>query len=329
MNYYLSVTFVMPEAISAREIRNLMKTTLLLPFLFLAAFIHAQTYLDTHTRWVETEKAEPFAPGMNRGHYFRLTQIIGDTVIGGMDYYQMNTRFDEYEVTLEGDTVDMFSFDNRWFLREQGGRFYKITPANHEERLLFDFNLGIGDTAYINENYTGAWVVQDIAFMPIGGAMRKAFHLAKSNEPEGFFLIEGVGSSRGFFSGATPPCCNGEPLHQSVLNCYSNSEGLFVVEALPGYCETELVQSADRQAPAGIRIFPNLIRHEEVLRVEGLPAAGKQAYRLASPGGKSVRSGAVEGSRIGIGGLAAGVYYLSILDESGNFLHTGKIVKIL
>lgn len=306
-----------------------MKTALLLPFLLLSSFIHAQTYLDAHTHWVETEAAEPFAPGMNKGHYFRLSEVIGDTVINGQAYYQINTRFDEYEVNMEGDTVDAFSYDNRWFLREQGGHFYKITPTNHDERLLFDFNLSIGDTAYINENYNGSWVVQDIAFMPIGGSMRKAFHLAKSNEPEGFFLIEGVGSSRGFFSGATPPCCNGEPLHESVLNCYSNSEGLFVVEELSGYCEVELVQAADRQAQYGIRVFPNLIREEKVLTVDGLPAAGAPIYRLASLGGKGVRSGAIEGNRIDVSGLPAGVYYLSIMDKQGNFLHTEKVVKIL
>ena len=159
--------------------------------------------------------------------------------------------------------------------------------------------------------------------------MHKAFHLAKSNEPEGFFLIEGVGSSRGFFSGATPPCCNGEPLHESVLNCYSNSEGLFVVEELPGYCEAELVSAAGRQAQYGIRVFPNLIREEKVLTVDGLPAAGKPIYRLASLGGKGVRSGSIEGNRIDVSGLPAGVYYLSIMDSQGNFLHTEKVVKIL
>ena len=306
-----------------------MKTALLLLFLLLSCFIQAQTYLDAHTQWVETEKAEPLFQGMNGGNYFRLSEIIGDTVINDQSYYQVNTRFDEYEVNMEGDTVDAFSYDNRWFLREQGGRFYKITPTNHDERLLFDFNLSIGDTAYINENYNGAWVVQDVAFMPIGGSMHKAFHLAKSNEPEGFFLIEGVGSSRGFFSGATPPCCNGEPLHESVLNCYSNSEGLFVVEELPGYCEAELVSAAGRQAQYGIRVFPNLIREEKVLTVDGLPAAGKPIYRLASLGGKGVRSGSIEGNRIDVSGLPAGVYYLSIMDSQGNFLHTEKVVKIL
>lgn len=132
----------------------------LLPFLLSSVLLFAQNYLDLHTQWVETEAAEPLFEGMNKGHYFRLTEVIGDTVIGGTAYYQVNTRFDEYEVTLEGDTVDAFSYDNRWFLREQEGRLYKITPSNHDERLLFDFNLSIGDTAYINENYNGAWVVQ-------------------------------------------------------------------------------------------------------------------------------------------------------------------------
>ncbi|MCB0572214.1 MAG: hypothetical protein KDC66_20750 [Phaeodactylibacter sp.] len=306
-----------------------MKSSLLLSLLLLSCFTQAQSYLDHSTQWVETEEAEPLFEGMNKGRYFRLTQLTGDTVIDGTAYYQAVTHFDEYEVTVQGDTVDAFSYDNHWFLREQDGRFYKITPSNHDERLLFDFNLNVGDTAYINENYHGAWVVQDIAFMPVGGSMRKAFHLARENEPEGFFLIEGVGTSRGFFSGATPPCCNGEPLHESVLNCYANSNGVFVLQELPGYCEEEAVSAIQPAVKTGIRIFPNLIREEKSLAVEGLEPHFTYTYRLAGLGGKGISSGSIEGNRVGIGGLAAGVYYLSIIDGKGYMLHTEKVVKML
>jgi len=218
----------------------------------------AQSFIDMESKWIETEETAAPLPFMNSGRFFRISEVVGDTMINGLFYHQLITHTDEYELSAQGDTVDVFSYFNPWFLRENANRFYKLRPGDAGEKLLFDFNLSLGDTAYVNESYAGIWVVAGLYETEVNGRMVPSCRLVNEGEPDTLLVYQGVGSSTGFYDGIKPRCCEGEPVASSSLDCFGNMDGIHAFNEWADYCEAEIVSAKVRSRTEGLfSLSPN------------------------------------------------------------------------
>lgn len=126
-------------------------------------------------------------------------KIEGDTLINGENYKTIWMTTDP----------ELSSFGLMGMLREDSNRVLFISPGFESEQLLYDFNLEIGDTAYITNIFCG-WnqveveiVVLNIDTVEYEGIPRKRWFINQDYED---YWIEGIGSTMG-------------PLHSMYWEC--------------------------------------------------------------------------------------------------------------
>jgi hypothetical protein len=179
-----------------------MKRILLISFLFFLNISFAQPYLpvlEENNEWSVDIYYEPFKPP-NPPYFWTITEQIsvgGIVVIDGREYTQI----------LRDEIPSCF-------LREENGVVYKYDENASIDRVLFDFNLNVGETfnligsaydsyPYCSEIYSSLYefelTVETVETIELAGEMRKviSFEYAGGNSGE-FRWVEGIGNITGF-----------------------------------------------------------------------------------------------------------------------------------
>lgn len=135
------------------------------------------------TRWTERSGNNDVTPPS----FYCYGLTTTDTTINAVVYRKLY-RSDDTTLT-----------ENEYFggIREENKRIYLLT--NGPEKLLYDFNLNVGDTAHINNGLSSAGgVVNQIDTVLIAGTLRKRFSFTLfggANMPWAGSWIEGIGNS--------------------------------------------------------------------------------------------------------------------------------------
>ena len=199
-----------------------MKFILFLACICCAASAVGQPYLNETSRWKQYYRYSVYPPGITFEEDIWI-QLDGDTVVGNTIYYRvLKTGIGTTYYTQEGDTT--FHGPILQYLdpvREEGRAFYAYNRMAQEEYLLYDFGGDVGDT--LKSGYCKRDSIIAIDTLYLGDVPRKQFHLPSSFPGEISTLIEGVGSTFGFY---WQPC-NVVPTPFLKLQCFSQ-DGAYI-----------------------------------------------------------------------------------------------------
>ncbi len=136
------------------------------------------------------------------------------------------------------------------FLREENGRTYKWFE-NQSERLIYDFNYGIGDSLPgADMNQATRYVTQVGSTQFLDGVPRKSMVLSSSCGPSNW--VEGIGETEAlFYSDGICSLWDGNPLY---IRCFSTSGQLLYLRPDLSGCYTSSVNDLEIGT---IRVFPN------------------------------------------------------------------------
>lgn len=172
--------------------------------------------------------------------------INGDTAINSLIYNK---------IWVSGDSLSTWQYQG--LLREESKVVYYI-PPNGIEGVLYDFNLEIGDTAYVNNIFCSdiPIYVIDIDTVDYFGISRKRWLLGEDGYVKESW-VEGIGSLNG-------------PLHTNFeyclicpswnLLCYHNNDTLEYIMDGNTDCYQSTVGINEGHQEIGIVIYPNPIR---------------------------------------------------------------------
>lgn len=248
-----------------------------------------------------------------------------DTIIGTKTYQRINKRVfmqtssTGFPALTSGraSTSDKYEFG----IREDNKRVYLLYSDDTTEILLWDFNKTIGDTIkFVQEYNTGSAkllnaVITGTDSVSIGGAYRKRFLTDKPNVT----LLDGLGVN-GFpfyygsmitVYGGTPICYTENsitynPFNTSCVYIYSNNTGTGINNT-----------TSNKET----NIYPNPFSNQ-------LTADADAAYiKLTDAMGKLVIQQNCNDKTINTANLPAGLYILTLYDDSGNVTERRKLIK--
>lgn len=214
-----------------------MKTPILLFLLFLACTTKAQNLLDENNLWMNVIES------INTGVSYRFYHLDGDTVIASTAYKKLYSKSDE--PTSEWEYI--------YGMREDStGKVFFVLRNRTEERLLYDFNLAVGDSFFIcNHVYIEVTSIDTVIME--NGEQRKRIQFDPGPET----WIEGIGSMDGIVAdGGTWYCITtGEATF--FLNCFTqNGEIVFKREFSPYLCLDGTTAVKDPETTA-LNLYPN------------------------------------------------------------------------
>jgi hypothetical protein len=261
---------------------------------------------------------------------FILTMNGDDTVINSKTWKKVMMRY--VEVT-GSEYVDIAQEPDRFYagLREDNKRVYVSfpdynTPINcdtNKDRLLYDFNLGVGDTVpnlSIRGN-GGMHVIKAIDGVLIGTKYHRTYHLTGGFEPAPS-IIEGVGTSAGLFHyrnimWSTP-----------FFGCFSHQQVLYkgntnkVCGYIYEYGTPTSVLGIEHKDD--IKIYPNPVYDK--LNIE---AANAISVRIYNNTGSLVTQQNIERGKLtlDVSAFPAGIYFMDLKGKEGNVIDRQKWIK--
>jgi hypothetical protein len=178
-----------------------MKNLVIFFVLCIACSINAQNLLDEKNLWMNVHKP------LNFDVYYEFFDIQGDTVIGAKAYKKLYSRY--YEPGSEREYI--------YGIREDSTqKIYFVLRGDEEERLLYDFNLQLGDTFLIC-NHIDIYVTSIDTVSMLNGELRKRIQF----EPGPETWIEGIGSLDGIVADGGFYYCNTTGEEHEFLNCFT------------------------------------------------------------------------------------------------------------
>jgi len=193
--------------------------------------LNGQPYLDETSSWHEFFHY-PNGSGYTEENY--TITFRGDTLINGISYFK--TWKTGIATVHSGGYSNMYPIDKSWWpIREEDQRFFLFDTVHNQEKLMYDFNLTIGDTLNLPE-YCDGHVISWADTVYIGTIPRLRYHLNGTNDI--VQIIEGIGTSFGLF---WSPCNSFVP---SELQCYSQ-DGAYL-QLIPNVdCSAFVVDTKD------------------------------------------------------------------------------------
>lgn len=282
------------KSIKPNEMQN---KRLIVGMLMLISFsVFGQNFISENKQWNVKHAAMPYSV---RTEIFKFK---GDTVVNELVY---NMIYASYDST------------NSWYyhgmLREDKNKVYYIRP-NGSEKLLYDFNLEVGDQTFIS-NYFCDEVpisVTDIDTIQINGQTRKRWHInSEYLQPE--YWIEGIGSLNGpiySYYEACIVCPSWE------LLCYYEDES--PVYILPNQTTCFIWLGLDEQkGKAALNIKPNPVKKGDDFTIETTAAPVKiSVYNSVGILVEHIKAGEGNTIQLSTNHLKPGIYFVTIIDKA-------------
>lgn len=219
--------------------------------------------------------------------------LLGDTLIGAVLYSKIYHNGTSYEGAL----------------REQGKKVFYHSKNAGSERLLYDFNLTVGDTfVFINDTanvsvFDTVIVVQEYTTTTSKGPQRTlTFNW-------GTTWIEGIGNLENLLK----PTVNHSISARYYLECMRSDTGF----VYPAGAACILSSSEINISKSQLEIYPN--PSIGLIKVESKNYNLNEIRILNVLGQEVKRFGDINAGQISIEGLKPGIYFLKIKDESGAY----------
>lgn len=299
--------------------------TILLSFVIILFAISAlaQPYRSFPTRdavWTEYQYISYGSSHFESNDYQNI--IDGDTVINEMTYHKIYRSGKRYYHVSNSGSTSYYQNNYQGCIREDNLKHvYLYLNKDAQEYLLYDFNLGLGDT--LSNNLYGMSML--IAFDPsiklivkaidsviVGGDYHKRYWI-DSRYP--LQLIEGVGSSDGLLEKFV--CW---PSYTSGLVCFKQDH----LDAYPSGQVCDLVSYGIEEIASEqkIHLFPN--PSNGTFAINFMDEAHENAIlRISDQLGQTVYEKKLSGDKshqINVGKIAAGIYFLCIQSEKQAYL---------
>jgi len=259
-----------------------LKKKLLLIFVLIANYSGAQTNIyhpfpESNAFWSEISwwNTDPYLPCTVTDNYFVF--FNGDTLIGQNNYHKVYQSgyisascpppgyyyYNQYEGALRQDSI----------LK----KVFFVQPSNNFEELLYDFNLGIGDTLDSSFNsFADFNFISNIDSVLVGSNFHKRFILSSQFDTNYAAIIEGVGSTLGLFKNLVNP--NFIMYAGSHLKCFNHYADNYPDTSA---CVFTIGIDETKQDPNFFSIYPNPIISESTINFNHwIPNAELSLYDL-------------------------------------------------
>ncbi len=302
-------------------------------FFFIIQFAYSQEYVpfpEDSAVWRESWATgdSGYQTGSGGQQYF----LYGDTVINDLEYsFLYDSNYHPFSPHIPFDSIQLSPVG---LLREEDKRIYFMNYDSwgdslilQSERLLYDFNLEVGDTincfsdhdlAPYVQGYDHAIVGDIDTIQTVDGIYRKRY-IVNANplwfEP---YIIEGIGSVDGLFY----PCGSDNWHAYNSLICLGIADEIIYGSTNPSNPNCyNLYLNTQETTYQSLTLQPN--------PTTGIVHLSEPVYdvhlSVYSAIGQKVRDErSFNGSFIDLNGLASGVYFVVMLGDE-NYL--GKVVK--
>lgn len=236
----------------------------------------------------------------------------GDTIIDNLSYkivggYEGSLDFKGF---LRQDSLN----SKAWYRNNQGS----------DEILIMDLNLAVGDSMFIAGNWNsqhGYQLVDSVYVLDNRKYIRFDFNI-NSFDGEKFTLIEGITSNLGFRFQDNDYINN---IVSAMLCSYKNGIQVYG----EGECYIDGGNSVqDPEKNVSLTISPNPFSTE--IKLESDLSLGNWNYMVVDILGQTIINKSsiyLRDHKIDLSQLNNGLFYLVLLDENGNVMHSSKIVK--
>jgi len=276
------------------------KNLLFLPLLFCTLSVFAQSLVGENKQWCIGEVFITQPPVTS------ILKMEGDSLVENevykKIYYTRDTANQEW----------LFSS----LIREDSTKKVWLRIPNDEEILLYDFNLMVGDSFFIDNG--GGWtcsipVINVDSITLTSGERRKritfSYQVFGDMEDE-VYWIEGIGSQFGLLNHAFAYCENTD--FGQWLRCYFEDGQRQYGQVPDGECFYEFITNTDDlDAQTSFIIFPNPAKEQLTIT---LPDTQRRNWELLNYHGQRIRQGEVinTSDQILVAALPSGIYFLSI-----------------
>lgn len=181
--------------------------------------------------------------------------IDGDSVVNSLIYNKIWSSFDS-----------LSTWQYQGLLREDSNIVYYI-PPNGNEGILYDFNLEVGDTAYLNNILCSdiTVFVTDIDTIEYFGEQRKRWYISDVTDYTEEYWIEGIGSIHGPLYSSFWQCL---VCPASDLLCYHESDTLKYIIHNDAECYVNTVGINEEYGEIEFTIKPNPVRKGNTIFIE-------------------------------------------------------------
>lgn len=286
---------------------NFLKTIILLVFMTPSTQSFSQGW-NAGSKWYYSY---PYYPNTE----FVAIKLVGDTVINGQQAKVMEGR------------CGCEPFESK-FIFEDSNRVFRHNPGTDSFHLIYDFNKNAGDSLEIflrTDLPLIKYYIDSIGYLYINDDTLKTQYLSYPHNQGywfGEYLIEGFGSNACMFpqSGICDP--NTGPLkcyYNPITGSYSFQDGVFCDEST-----VTGIPNGNLGEAAGIKIYPNPVKDwlwldaQQNLRIDLI-----RIYDLN--GREMVRKTNINESKIDVGGLKKGIYFVQIFSSETAIIK--KIIK--
>jgi len=285
-----------------------MKSIALFIVLFISQLALSQGFVTENKTWYVKDES----------WYDVNTEIFkteGDTIINDMTYKKLWFSFNDSA---------MINKDLRGFLREESGIVYYRDYYSTEDKVLYNFNLETGDTAYIFNYYCGEQMVIITGTDTIDyyGIPRKRWAL---QEWSWEYWIEGIGSTNGLFYSLLYECT--ADIYKKLICCHENDTLIFMKE-YEDECYQTNVGMVDGIDGGNVILKPNPVSQgqsfviqcdQNIDEVGIINSAGALVKHLSDDQQKTLS--------ISSGQLLPGLYLIRIKTADGQVLSRKLIVR--
>jgi hypothetical protein len=308
------------------------KDCIFLLFLVIANVSNGQTrsFFADGARWVYSTN-ESGEPGQYFYHSNTEQNIIhGDTMIGGITYFKLYTTFhNRLDVVILPPlppVPPIFSYDSIGpsFLRQDttANKVYYLAQVDSTERLIYDFNLQVGDTTPMQAPDFPVSVVDSIDTIIVFGKQVKRFFLSIGETFQNFF-IEGMGGTNGltYLRPAIGTLSGG--IFITHLNCFQLGDSIF----LHGDIECPFIdfisatQKIDDEPV--LTVSPNPT--QDVFTITISEHLLNSTFTIVDEIGRLVHTFKLTEINSSARLTSSGIYFWRI-EQSGRLIRTGKIV---
>lgn len=269
------------------------------------AIAQAPDYFANNPEWLQSSSCRIFTDCIETSYF--VYYLKGDSSIAGKNYKKVHKRGESHKSWSNNPPVPSNcqgteTYDQPAALLRQEEKKIYIYTSDNSEKLLYDFDLNVGDT--LPETYN-QWesknaVVTEIDSIVIDNDYRKVFKISgQSLWAEK--LIEGIGSNKGLL----------EPMNDifdcgHCLACFAVQDTVYF-PTFNSSCDFT-VDVNRKSEKAQIKIFPNPVKDQ--INIEGLN--GNHLYiSIFDLNGKTVIEN-ITGNEINLGHLRDGIYFIKI-----------------
>lgn len=291
-------------------------------------------YFKEGSRWVYSSW-ESSEPGQQTVHRSEEQFIIhGDTVISGVPYAKLYSTVHHMLDVFHSwpphtETIHTYDSIGPSFIRYDTliNKVFYLPSIDSTERLIYDFNLQVGDTTPLQSINLETTVVRSIDTVSVFGISVRRFFITdvSQNMPESLnYILEGIGGSNGLISSTPETYPLGGGVYTTLLSCFQNQDSTYLVFDID--CPfidfiSDIKQISDKHV---VTIYPNPTHDIVIMNISDDLLHG--TYTLFDCTGRVTQSFKLTEINTLIRLDTAGLYFWEVKDKN-NLIQTGIIIS--